>query len=230
MARAVEAAGPDAPELHKIRHFFDHPGFIEPQADAVRDAVAAIPSQRHATTRLVFTAHSIPTSMARQAGPAALVADLAPEQGLYVAELAEASRLVAELSAPGIGWDLVWQSRSGPPSVPWLEPDINDHLTGLAASGVTDVVVVPVGFVSDHVEVLWDLDNEARETAASLGLGYTRTSSPGTDPRFVAMVRELVTERLDPAATKRALSPLGPSHDTCPLGCCPAPRRPAPAA
>jgi ferrochelatase len=226
MARAVEASGPDAPELHKIRHFFDHPGFVEPQADAVRAAVSAIGAGRRATTRLVFTAHSIPTSMARQSGPAALVAELTAEQGLYVAELREASRLVAELGAPGIGWDLVWQSRSGPPSVPWLAPDVNDHLAGLARDGVTDVVVVPVGFVSDHVEVLWDLDNEARETAARLGLGFTRTASPGTDPRFVAMVRELVVERLDPAATKRALSPLGPSHDTCPLGCCPAPRRP----
>jgi protoporphyrin/coproporphyrin ferrochelatase len=230
MARAVEAAGPDAPELHKIRHFFDHPGFVEPQAHAVRNAVAAIGAGRIATTRLVFTAHSIPTSMARQSGPAALVAELTPEQGLYVAELREAARLVAELGAPGIGWDLVWQSRSGPPSVPWLEPDVNVHLAGLAGTGVTDVVVVPVGFVSDHVEVVWDLDHEARETAERLGLGFTRTPSPGTDPRFVAMVRELVTERLDPAATKRALSPLGPSHDTCPLGCCPAPRRPAPAA
>jgi protoporphyrin/coproporphyrin ferrochelatase len=230
MSRAVAAVGPDAPELRKIRHFFDHPGFVEPQADAVRAAVAAIGPERRATTRLVFTAHSIPTSMARQSGPAALVAELTPGQGLYVAELREASRLVAELGAPGIGWDLVWQSRSGPPSVPWLEPDVNDHLAGVAGTGVTDVVVVPVGFVSDHVEVMWDLDNEARETAERLGLGFTRTPSPGTDPRFVAMVRELVVERLDPAAPKRALSPLGPSHDTCPLGCCPAPRRPAPAA
>jgi ferrochelatase len=230
MARAIEATGPGAPELHKIRHFFDHPGFVEPQADAVRAAVAAIDAARHASTRLVFTAHSIPASMARQSGPAALVAELTPEQGLYVAELREASRLIADSGAPDIGWDLVWQSRSGPPSVPWLEPDVNDHLASLADDGVTDVVVVPVGFVSDHVEVLWDLDNEARETAGRLRLGFTRTPSPGTDPRFVAMVRELVVERLDPAATKRALSPLGPSHDSCPLGCCPAPRRPAPAA
>jgi ferrochelatase len=229
LVRAAEAAGADAPELHKIRHFFDHPGFIDPQADAVRAAVAEIDSSRHATTRLVFTAHSIPTSMARQAGPAALVGELTPDQGLYVVELREASRLVAEAGAPEIGWDLVWQSRSGPPSVPWLEPDVNDHLTGLADAGVTDVVVVPVGFVSDHVEVLWDLDVEARETARRLGLGFTRTPSPGPDPRFVAMVRELVAERLDPTVAKRALSPVGPSHDTCPLGCCPPPRRPAPA-
>jgi ferrochelatase len=227
LARAIGAIGPDAPQLHKIRHFFDHPGFIEPQADAVRAALAGIDESRHSTTRLVFTAHSIPLSMARQSGPAALVGDLTPEQGLYVAELREASRLIGDMGAPGIGWDLVWQSRSGPPSVPWLEPDVNDQLRALAADGVTDVVVVPVGFVSDHVEVLWDLDNEARDTAAELGLGFTRTPSPGTDPRFVAMVRELVVERLDPAAPKRALSPLGPSHDTCPLGCCPLPRRPA---
>jgi ferrochelatase len=168
--------------------------------------------------------------MARQAGPAALVGELTPDQGLYVVELREASRLVAEAGAPEIDWDLVWQSRSGPPSVPWLEPDVNDHLSALANAGVTDVVVVPVGFVSDHVEVLWDLDVEARETARRLGLGFTRTPSPGTDPRFVAMVRELVSERLDPTVEKRALSPVGPSHDTCPLGCCPPPRRPATAA
>jgi ferrochelatase len=229
LVRAAEAAGADAPELHKIRHFFDHPGFIDPQADAVRAAVAEIDSSRHATTRLVFTAHSIPTSMARQAGPAALVGELTPDQGLYVVELREASRLVAEAGAPEIGWDLVWQSRSGPPSVTWLEPGVNDHLTALADAGVTDVVVVPVGFVSDHVEVLWDLDVEARETARRLGLGFARTPSPGTDPRFVAMVRELVAERLDPTVAKRALSPVGPSHDTCPLGCCPPRRRPAPA-
>jgi ferrochelatase len=230
MARAVEATGAQAPELHKLRHFFDHPGFVAPQVDAVRTAVAAIDESRHATTRLVFTAHSIPTSMARQAGPAALVAELTAEQGLYVVELRAASRLIAAAGAPGVGWDLVWQSRSGPPSVPWLEPDVNDHLATLAADGATDVVVVPVGFVSDHVEVLWDLDKEARETAGRLGLGFARTPSPGTDPRFVAMVRELVMERLDPTVEKRALSPIGPSHDRCPLGCCPPPRRPAPAA
>jgi ferrochelatase len=122
-------------------------------------------------------------------------------------------------------WDLVFQSRSGPPSVPWLEPDISDHLGALPTDGVTDVVVVPVGFVSDHLEVQWDLDVEAAEVAARLGLSFTRTSTPGTDPRFVAMVRELVTERLDPAMPKLALSALGPSHDSCPAGCCPAPRR-----
>jgi ferrochelatase len=204
-------AEPSGPQLDKLRHFFDHPGFIEPQVDAVRAAVDAIGPSRQSTTRIVFTAHSIPVSMAAQSGP---------QGDLYVGQLREASRLIAESGAPEVAWDLVFQSRSGPPSVPWLEPDISDHLRALAAAGVTDVVVVPVGFVSDHLEVQWDLDVEAADVAAELGLGFTRTPTPGTDPRFVAMVRELVQERLDPAGPKRALSPLGPSHDVCPAGCC----------
>jgi ferrochelatase len=112
--------------------------------------------------------------------------------------------------------------------VPWLEPDVNDHLEALAAAGTAAVVVSPIGFVSDHVEVLWDLDEEAAATAAKLGLGYARAATVGTDPRFVELVRELVIERIDPAAPRRALGALGPSHDVCPVGCCPAPRRPAP--
>jgi ferrochelatase len=219
LARASEQVA-NAPELHKLRHYFDHPGFVEPQVAAVRSAVAHIDPSRRVTTQLVFTAHSIPVAMNDASGP--------NRDGLYAAELLAASRLVAEAGAPGLGWDLVWQSRSGPPSMPWLEPDVNDHLRALAATGVSDVVVVPVGFVSDHVEVLWDLDHEASRTAAELGLGFQRTASPGADPRFVAMVRELVTERLDDEAPRRALSPLGPSHDTCPPGCCPARLRPPP--
>jgi ferrochelatase len=219
---AASPLGTTAPELHKLRHFFDHPGFIEPQVDAVRSALARIDPARRATTRLVFTAHSIPVVMNDESGP--------NRDGLYAAELTAASRLIAEAAGPGLAWRLVWQSRSGPPSVPWLEPDVNDHLRSLPQYGVTDVVVVPVGFVSDHVEVLWDLDHEASDTAAAVGIGFHRTPSPGTDPRFVAMVRELVQERAgDRAAPGRALSPIGPSHDTCPLGCCPAPRRPQPA-
>jgi ferrochelatase len=224
LERARSTAGPGAPELAKLRHFFDHPGFIDPQVDGVRAALAAIPDGRRATARLVFTAHSIPLVMAARSGPDALGGDLRPQDGLYVRELHEASRLVAERAAPGVEWSLVWQSRSGPPTVPWLEPDVNDHLRELAAQGVTDVIVVPIGFVSDHVEVLWDLDNEAAQTAADAGLGFTRTASPGHDPRFVAMVRELVTERLDAAAPKRALSRIGPMHDRCPAGCCPSGR------
>jgi ferrochelatase len=217
VAAACAAVGDGAPRFDKIRHFFDHPGFIDPQADAVRAAVASIDPTRRESARLIFTAHSIPVSMAESAGP---------QGNLYVAQLREASRLIAASAAPDLLWELAFQSRSGSPSVPWLEPDVRDRLRALAADGVTDVIVVPVGFVSDHLEVQWDLDVEAAEVAADLGLGFARTPTPGTDPRFVAMVRELVRERIDPTCPKLALSPLGPSHDTCPSGCCPSPVRP----
>ncbi|WP_163506365.1 ferrochelatase [Fodinicola acaciae] len=176
----------DGLETVVLRRFFNHPGFIEPHVDAVRGAYASLLPKRRDDARLVFTAHSIPTRMDEQAGPTG---------HLYSRELREAARLVAEQAAPNAQWDLVWQSRSGPPQVPWLEPDINDHLEAIAADGVTDVVISPIGFVSDHLEVLWDLDNEARETAYKLGLGFARAATPGTDRRFVAMVRELVLER-----------------------------------
>jgi protoporphyrin/coproporphyrin ferrochelatase len=219
LARARAAAGPDAPELDKLRHFFNHPGFVEPNADAVREALATLPDPDEA--RLVFTAHSIPTAMEVSSGPTG---------HLYSVQLREASRLVAEaVRGPGADFDLVWQSRSGPPSVPWLEPDVNDQLRALAGRGVRSTVVSPIGFVSDHVEVLWDLDEEAAETAQKLGLGYARAATVGTDPRFVAMVRQLVVERLDPAVPRLALGSMGPSHDQCPLGCCPPPQRVAPA-
>jgi ferrochelatase len=214
--RARAEVGEGAPEVDKLRHYFNHPGFVEPHADAVRAALASLPGPRRASARLVFTAHSIPVTMDSASGP---------EGGLYSAQLRESARLVAEAAAPGLDRDLVWQSRSGPPRVPWLEPDVNDHLADLAARGVTDVVVSPVGFVSDHLEVIWDLDNEARETAARLGLGFARAATPGTDPRFVSMVRELVAERTDPACPRLALGPLPASHDRCPVGCCPGPRR-----
>jgi len=212
--RARAAVGPGAPAITKLRQFHDHPGFVQPHADAVRAALAGLDPARRATTRLVFTAHSIPVSMAETAGP---------DGGRYTAQLDEAARLVHAAAAPDLAWDLVWQSRSGPPQVPWLEPDVNDHLAVLADKGVTDVVVSPVGFVSDHLEVLWDLDNEAAETARDLGLGYARAATPGTDPRFVAMVRELVQERLS-GAGRETLGTL-PHWDVCPLDCCPAPRR-----
>ena len=156
LTRARAAVGAGAPELVKLRHYFNHPGFVEPNADAVRAALATLPDPDAA--RLVFTAHSVPVSMEETSGPGG---------HLYTAQLREASRLVATaVRGEGADFDLVWQSRSGPPSVPWLEPDINDHLAGLAARGVPAVTVSPIGFVSDHVEVLWDLDEEAAATAA----------------------------------------------------------------
>jgi ferrochelatase len=218
IAAARAAVGPDAPMIDKLRQFWDHPGFVEPHADAVRAALSILDPARRSTTRLVFTAHSIPTSMAATAGPAG---------GRYEAQLRETARLVAAAAAPDLPYDLVWQSRSGPAHVPWLEPDVNDHLTALAADGVTSVVVSPIGFVSDHLEVVWDLDTEAAATAKQLGLDFVRAGTPGTDPRFVSMVRELVTERLNPADPNPPprLGTL-PVWDTCPAGCCTPPRRP----
>jgi ferrochelatase len=229
LARARAAAGPGAPEIDKIRHYFDHPGFIEPNAEAVRAALARLPAGLRDGARLVFTGHSIPVAMDRASGPwtglrstGGAAVGGGPPGGLYSAQLREAARLVAAaVRGPGAAFDLAWQSRSGPPQVPWLGPDINDHLGALAEAGERAVVVSPVGFVSDHVEVRWDLDEEAAGTAEKLGLAFARAATVGTDARFVAMVRELVLERLDPEAPRRALSPLGPAHDRCPAGCCP---------
>jgi protoporphyrin/coproporphyrin ferrochelatase len=214
--RARAKAGPRAPAITKLRQFHDHPGFVEPHADAVRRALGTLDPGRRETTRLVFTAHSIPLSMARTAGP---------DGGRYEAQLRETAGLVHARAATGVPWDLVWQSRSGPPQVPWLEPDVNDHLAALAERGVTDVVVSPIGFVSDHLEVIWDLDNEAADTAARLGLGYARAGTPGADPRFVTMIRHLVEER----TTGRPQDRLGalPVWDVCPANCCQPPPRPA---
>ena len=215
IAAARATVGPGAPAITKLRQFHDHPGFVEPQAEAVRAALAKLDPARRPTTRLVFTAHSIPVSMAETAGP---------HGGRYTAQLTETAGLVRAAAAPGLAWDLVWQSRSGPPQVPWLEPDINDHLTFLAGQGTTDVVVSPIGFVSDHLEVIWDLDNEAKETADKLGLGYARAGTPGIHPRFVDMVRELVRERTVGQGRER-LGTL-PIWDVCPENCCAAPVRP----
>jgi ferrochelatase len=213
--RARAEVGSGAPTIDKIRHYHDHPGYVGPHVDAVRAALATLPADRRATTRLVFTAHSIPTSMAATAGP---------HGGRYEAQLRELAALVAAQAAPDLAWDLVWQSRSGPPQVPWLEPDVNDHLGTLAAAGTTSVVVSPIGFISDHLEVSWDLDNEAAQSAKGLGLDYARAGTPGDDPRFVAMIRELVEERLTPTTVRAALGAI-PTWDFCDVGCCAPPRR-----
>jgi ferrochelatase len=207
-ARTQVGAG--APVIDKIRHYHDHPGHIEPHVDAVRAALATLPAGRRGSTRLVFTAHSIPVSMAGSAGPTG---------GRYEAQLREVAALVAAAAAPDLPWDLVWQSRSGPPQVPWLVPDVSDHLGTLAAAGTTGVVVSPIGFISDHLEVVWDLDTEAAATAKRLGLDFARAATPGTDPRFVAMIRELVVERTTPGSPRRALGTV-PTWDACPMGCC----------
>ncbi|GAA5191645.1 ferrochelatase [Rugosimonospora acidiphila] len=221
--RARAEVGDGAPVIDKIRHYHDHPGHVAPHADAVRAALATLPERENGRTRLVFTAHSIPVSMAESAGAVTMAALTGTATGRrYEAQLRE----VAGLVAGDLEWDLVWQSRSGPPQVPWLGPDINEHLTALAAGGTTGVVVSPIGFISDHLEVVWDLDTEAAQTAKALGLDYVRAATPGTDPRFVEMIRALVLERTEPGHPREALGRL-PTWDYCEAGCCAA-RRPGP--
>lgn len=215
--RAREAVGPDAPELVKLRHFFDHPGYVEALAAGLHQALGTLAPELRESARLVFTAHSIPVTMNASSGPRA--------DGLYAAQQRETARLVAEaVRGPGAAYDLVWQSRSGPPQVPWLEPDVNDHLATLAGQGVRAVVVCPSGFVSDHVEVLWDLDVEAKATAQSHGLSFARAATAGTHPAFIAAIRELVEEQLY-GAEPRLLGTLGVCGVDCPATCCPAPQR-----
>jgi protoporphyrin/coproporphyrin ferrochelatase len=211
LAAAQAAAGEGAPKVDKLRVFFNHPGFVEPQIEKVSVALGEIPAERRDSARLVFTAHSIPTTMA--------------ETSSYVEQLMESSRLVSE-AVGSLQWDLVYQSRSGPPVVPWLEPDIVDHLEKLAAEGVDDVVLVPVGFVSDHMEVKFDLDVEAAEAAERLGLNVVRAGSVGDHPAYIDMIVELIEERMAAGPERRALGPLPPSHDICARDCCPAPERP----
>jgi ferrochelatase len=232
--RAREQVGPGAPRIDKIRRYFNHPGFIEPFAENARAALETLPAGLRDGAHLVFTAHSIPGVMAASSGPPG-GAD--GPGGRYVAELTEASRLIAERVGGGRHpWQLVYQSRSGPPSQPWLEPDVLDHLGELSKSGAGAAVIIPVGFVSDHMEVRHDLDTEARETAAELGLPVARAATPWYHPRFAAMVTELVRERLDApddgdasqGPQRPALGRMGPSSDVCPPGCCALPRHPGP--
>lgn len=219
IAQARAAAGPRAPELRKLRHFFDHPLFVAACADALR----AARNQAGAGARVVFTAHSVPVAADTTAG-------LADDGGhRYSRQVAEAARLIAAAAGADEGYDVVWQSRSGPPQVPWLEPDVLDHLDALHAAGVPAVVVAPIGFVSDHLEVLWDLDGEARERAAELGMGFVRAATPGTDRRFAEMVAELVTEQVRGVSPRRcSLVPAagsGCNGEPCAPGCCEPPRR-----
>ncbi len=213
--RARAEVGPDAPRIDKIRRFYNHPGFIEPFAASARAALATLPAQVRADAHLVFTAHSIPLAMAEAAGP---------EGGRYVAELTEAARLIAERVGRSHPRSLVYQSRSGSPTQPWLEPDVGDHLSELAKSGTSAVVVIPVGFVSDHMEVRHDLDVEAAQSAESLGLAFARAATPGTDPRFASMITELVRERMvlpgELPGPQAALGTVGVPDQTCPADCC----------
>lgn len=219
-ADALEATGlQSALRIEKVRQFFSHPGFIQPFIDGVREGVAEAMKEGHDFSRIevLFSTHSIPTDDAVRSG-AGLFADV--DGGGYAAQHLAVAEEVIAAAAPGISWQLVYQSRSGPPSQPWLEPDINDALEAL--EGRTAVLIVPVGFVSDHMEVMWDLDTEARETAVRLGLWFKRTPTPGTNPDFVLALVDLVQERVSgrPAGQRANATTIGPWFDVCRPGCC----------
>ncbi|WP_406063008.1 ferrochelatase [Streptomyces sp. NBC_01077] len=222
----LEAEGLPLPRVDKLRHYFNHPGFVEPMVEGVLASLAELDPSVRDGAHLAFTTHSIPDSAADTSGPVTEHG----EGGAYVRQHLDVARVIVDSVRERTGidrpWELVYQSRSGAPHIPWLEPDICDHLEALHGAGTPAVVMVPIGFVSDHMEVLYDLDTEATAKAAELGLPVRRSATVGADPRFAAAVRELVLER---AAYERgtrvercALGALGPSHDLCPIGCCPA--------
>jgi protoporphyrin/coproporphyrin ferrochelatase len=213
IARAREAVGAGAPEIDKLRAFFNHPGFIEAVEDCLREALAAVPAQASGNVQVVYTAHSIPVSMASTSD--------------YVRQLEEVRRLVSErLQIQNDA--LVYQSRSGAPGQPWLGPDVLDYLREVKERNLASTVVLaPIGFISDHMEVLYDLGVEARELCESLELPMARAKTVGVHPKFVGMIRELIGERMNPGAERQALGTLGARADVCAGECCPGARRPA---
>jgi ferrochelatase len=212
IAAAQAEVGEGTPKVDKLRVFYNHPGFIEASAERVREAMDRFLPNDLPLVRFFVTAHSIPCSMA--------------ETSAYEAQLRETSRLVAE--AVGLtDWELVYQSRSGSPSQPWLGPDILDALRKAHADGVKNVLVAPLGFVSDHMEVLYDLDTEAQGLANELGMKMVRAATVGTHPAFIRMIRQLIAERVLRNEANVAVGSFGPNHDVCPADCCPAPQRAA---
>lgn len=203
--QARQELGEGAPTIDKLRVFYNHPAFIEANVDRLLAALETLPKERRECARVAFSAHSIPDAMAATCD--------------YVAQLEETARLVAE-GARHERWQLVYQSRSGPPHVPWLGPDILEHLDALSQINVKDVIVAPIGFISDHMEVVWDLDHEAQEHATNLGISLTRAETVGTHPAFVGMIRELIEERLGKTSTRQAVGKRGPAPDVCPPDCC----------
>ena len=216
ISAAQESTGEAAPRVDKIRVFYNHPDFIAANAERVQDAIRSLPEAAGHSFHIAYTAHSIPNSMADQCD--------------YARQLEETARLVSEsLDIPRDRWQLVYQSRSGRPQDPWLEPDICDHIDALVADGIEHVVVSPIGFLSDHLEVMFDLDEEARQQAEKHGMSFARAGTVGTHPRFITMLRKLIEERLGRREARQAIGQFEASHDVCPVDCCPAPmRRPMP--
>ena len=218
-----------APRLDRLRHYFNHPGFVQPFIDATLAALAELPPDAATGARLVFVTHSIPDTMAQASGRSGATGGVG---GAYVRQhldvLAQVSAAVEAATGTSRRADLVYCSRSGPPHVAWLEPDVNDHLEGLSQAGVPGVVVVPIGFVSDHMEVVYDLDTEAAQTAARLGLPFARAATPGADPRFAAVATDLLLERATvergAPVERRRVGTEPTSWDRCPVGCCQNPR------
>jgi ferrochelatase len=203
--RARASVSPDAPRVAKLRAFYNHPRFIAANAANVQVALKEIPDERRAEAQLVFTAHSVPQLMAENCD--------------YETQLQETSQLVARAVACE-KWKLVFQSRSGSPAQPWLGPDVCDYLRELHGAGIKDVVVAPIGFVSDHMEIIYDLDTEAANLCRELGLNMVRAATAGTHPAFIEMIRELIMERLDTETPRRSLGRFGAREDTCAPGCC----------
>jgi ferrochelatase len=225
---ATEAVGRTAPWIDRLRHYFNHPGFVTANADALVAAFGRLDTDVAERARVIFVTHSIPTAMADESGPSG---------GAYVVQHGVTAQSVIAEAGRDLGyvpeWDLAYCSRSGPPHIPWLEPDINDHLEALAQRGIDTVVLAPIGFVSDHMEVVYDLDSEALATAERLEMTAVRAATAGTHPAFVAAVRNLLLERAaierGEAVKRAAVGPLPASHDRCPASCCPNPRGPRPA-
>jgi len=209
---AQEEVGPGAPEIDKLRVFFNHPEFIDATEDRLREALQQIPPTARENIQIVYVAHSIPISMANSSD--------------YVRQLEEVRKLAS--ARLGISNDaLVYQSRSGAPGQPWLEPDILDHLRDVKTRNLASAVVLaPISFISDHMEVLYDLDIEARQLCDELSLPMARAKTVGVHPKFISMIRELIEERTNPGTPRRALGSLGPRQDVCAQDCCPAPQRP----
>ena len=212
IARVQREVGPGAPEVDKLRAFFNHPGFVDATEERLQEALQQIPASARGNIQLVYIAHSIPISMANSCD--------------YGKQLEEVRKLVS--ARLGIANDtLVYQSRSGAPGQPWLEPDILDHLREVKARHLASAVVLaPISFISDHMEVLYDLDIEARQLCEELDLPMARAKTVGVHPKFIAMIRELIVERMNPQTERRALGSLGPRQDVCAEDCCPAPQRP----
>jgi ferrochelatase len=208
IARAQREVGSGAPEVDKLRPFFNHPTFVEAIVERVRDALQAIPADAQGNVQIIYTAHSIPLSMANTSE--------------YLRQLEEVRRLISGALAQKND-ALVYQSRSGAPGQPWLEPDILDYLREVKARNLASAVVLaPISFISDHMEVLYDLDVEARELCDSLALPMTRAKTVSVHPKFIAMIRELILERVNPQSERRALGSTGARPDICLEDCCPA--------